>query len=258
MPFARFEPDDDEEAFIRTIKDNYFDDTARLVFADFLEERGDPRGPYMRLQVEYNRMSTEISEMRRKTGKWPAERYGKLNELTHQFHELHSRYGGQWYGPVWWESTHSRGHQFHRGMLLLDGSPIRLASPMYQNALKWGDSVRVSHDGGGMTMLEKALEPNQICRIALSSYTAMMINMRLRLLRWLHRKTKKLPSRVVVLELGNGLSAEAFNLIATLPDRVLAQVKYIQAGESYNDTSNFDECRAALAARDWDGTFSTD
>ncbi len=212
MPFAGFEPDSDELPFIKTIKDNYFDDTARLVFADFLEERGDPRGPYMRLQIEYERLNREAAAIQRKSQSFPTDYYTKLSVVRNQFHELYNRYAGQWYGPVWWEATHSRGHGFERGLLLLDGSPTRLASPLYQDALQWGDSVRVSHDGGGMAMLEKAFEPNQICRVMFASYTAMMINMRLRFLRWLHRKTRRLPSRVVALELGHGLNQEAFDL----------------------------------------------
>jgi uncharacterized protein (TIGR02996 family) len=40
-----------ESGFLRAILDNPADDTPRLVYADWLEERGDPRGEYLRLDV---------------------------------------------------------------------------------------------------------------------------------------------------------------------------------------------------------------
>lgn len=43
----------DDEAFIRAIVDNPGDDTTRLVYADWLDERDDPRGDYMRAEVEW-------------------------------------------------------------------------------------------------------------------------------------------------------------------------------------------------------------
>jgi uncharacterized protein (TIGR02996 family) len=42
----------EEDAFLRTILEHPDDDMARLVFADWLEERGDPRGPFIRLQCQ--------------------------------------------------------------------------------------------------------------------------------------------------------------------------------------------------------------
>src|SRR5205814_1998554 len=41
-----------EEGFLLDIEDHPADDTARLVYADWLEERGDPRGRYLRAEVE--------------------------------------------------------------------------------------------------------------------------------------------------------------------------------------------------------------
>lgn len=42
---------DDEQALIATIRDDPSDNTARLVYADWLEERNDPRAEYLRLVV---------------------------------------------------------------------------------------------------------------------------------------------------------------------------------------------------------------
>ncbi len=44
-------PEDD--AFIRTIVDSPGDDLPRLVYADWLDERGDPRGAYLRAELEW-------------------------------------------------------------------------------------------------------------------------------------------------------------------------------------------------------------
>jgi uncharacterized protein (TIGR02996 family) len=43
----------DDEAFIRRIVDSPGDDTPRLVYADWLDERDDPRGAYLRAEVEW-------------------------------------------------------------------------------------------------------------------------------------------------------------------------------------------------------------
>src|SRR5262245_33050941 len=43
-------------AFLRDIKDNPDDDTPRLILADWLEDRGDPRGRFLRLQAEEARL----------------------------------------------------------------------------------------------------------------------------------------------------------------------------------------------------------
>lgn len=41
-----------EDAFLHTILDNPEDDIPRLVFADWLEEQGNPRGTFIRLQCQ--------------------------------------------------------------------------------------------------------------------------------------------------------------------------------------------------------------
>jgi uncharacterized protein (TIGR02996 family) len=43
------------DAFLRTVLDHPNDDSPRLVYADWLEEQGDPRGEFIRLQIELNR-----------------------------------------------------------------------------------------------------------------------------------------------------------------------------------------------------------
>jgi uncharacterized protein (TIGR02996 family) len=43
----------EDEAFIRAIVDNPGDDLPRLVYADWLDDRDDPRGPYLRAEHEW-------------------------------------------------------------------------------------------------------------------------------------------------------------------------------------------------------------
>lgn len=40
-----------DDAFLRAITENPDDDTPRLIYADWLEERGDPRGEFIRIQI---------------------------------------------------------------------------------------------------------------------------------------------------------------------------------------------------------------
>jgi uncharacterized protein (TIGR02996 family) len=43
----------DDEGFIRAVVDSPGDDTPRLVYADWLDDRADPRGPYLRAEMEW-------------------------------------------------------------------------------------------------------------------------------------------------------------------------------------------------------------
>jgi uncharacterized protein (TIGR02996 family) len=49
----------DEEGFLKAIADDPLDDTNRQVYADWLLERGDPRGEFLRLHCEINRLRRE-------------------------------------------------------------------------------------------------------------------------------------------------------------------------------------------------------
>jgi uncharacterized protein (TIGR02996 family) len=54
----------DHKAFLSAILDNPRDDAALLVYADWLEERGDSRSTYLRTQAEFRKARTE--ELRRR------------------------------------------------------------------------------------------------------------------------------------------------------------------------------------------------
>lgn len=95
-------------AFLQDIKQHPDDDTPRLIFADWLEEHGDPRGHFVRVQCEL--AACVPSEPRRK----PLEK--REQELLAQYRHL-------WLGPLL-EDTASRSlvrvdAQFRRGLLHL-------------------------------------------------------------------------------------------------------------------------------------------
>jgi uncharacterized protein (TIGR02996 family) len=54
----------DEAAFLKAIADNPADETARLVYADFLAERDDPRAAFARLSAEFLRCVRGLAETR--------------------------------------------------------------------------------------------------------------------------------------------------------------------------------------------------
>lgn len=53
----------DEAAFLEAIRANPADDTARLVYADWLDERGDPRAEFIRLRQQYAQLTDRINEL---------------------------------------------------------------------------------------------------------------------------------------------------------------------------------------------------
>lgn len=55
---------DEDEAFVRTIVDRPGDDTARLVYADWLDERDDPRSAYLRAELEWARTGKKVRALR--------------------------------------------------------------------------------------------------------------------------------------------------------------------------------------------------
>jgi uncharacterized protein (TIGR02996 family) len=54
----------EDEAFIRAIVDSPGDDTPRLVYADWLDDRDDPRGPYLRAEHEWARSGKKERALR--------------------------------------------------------------------------------------------------------------------------------------------------------------------------------------------------
>jgi uncharacterized protein (TIGR02996 family) len=54
----------DEAAFLKAITDNPADETARLVYADWLTDHDDPRATFARLSADFLRCVRGLAEMR--------------------------------------------------------------------------------------------------------------------------------------------------------------------------------------------------
>ncbi|MEK6235020.1 MAG: TIGR02996 domain-containing protein, partial [Planctomycetales bacterium] len=67
----------DESAFLREVCDSPLDDAPRLIFADWLEERGDVRGEFIRLQCDLEGMMEHHPE------------YGKAKRKANSLLETH-------------------------------------------------------------------------------------------------------------------------------------------------------------------------
>src|SRR5262249_31741447 len=55
----------EDEVFIRAVVDSPGDDTSRLVYADWLDEHDDPRGPYLRAETDPVRRWTDTRDVPR-------------------------------------------------------------------------------------------------------------------------------------------------------------------------------------------------
>jgi uncharacterized protein (TIGR02996 family) len=91
-------PIDDE--FLETIRANPAADLPRLVYADWLDEQGDPRGEFIRIQCELAKIKDDDPR------RWDLElRQGRLL---------------RWYGWQWWYkpfSPHATRPRFSRGFI---------------------------------------------------------------------------------------------------------------------------------------------
>jgi uncharacterized protein (TIGR02996 family) len=110
-----------DDAFLQDILANPEDDTPRLIYADWLEERGDPRGEFIRVQCRLARMSADD------------KRRPRLEQLEG---ELLERYQDKWLGSV--RPSLARW-SFRRGFLDMIAVP---ASLYLQRAVKCPATVR--------------------------------------------------------------------------------------------------------------------
>ncbi len=102
----------DEESFLQSIWANPADDTKRLVYADWLEERGDPRCEYIRPRLELRKglapansherlnalVPTIEDEWRRRVFCVPKLSIKQFRRVNKPITDLISKWGGQ---PVW-------------------------------------------------------------------------------------------------------------------------------------------------------------
>src|SRR5258708_33957280 len=88
-----------EAAFLEAIAADPDNDALRLIFADYLDERDDPRGEFIRVQVELAGMDED--DARRK-------------ELRRREQALLAAHEEQWLGPC---KPQLKGWDFERGLL---------------------------------------------------------------------------------------------------------------------------------------------
>ncbi|MDB5313301.1 MAG: hypothetical protein JWO38_7503 [Gemmataceae bacterium] len=77
----------DRESFLRAIRATPDDDTPRLVFADWLDDRGDPLGEFVRVQIELHAIRDQLDNPR-------------ARDLTDRESVLLGTHGHDWLGPA--------------------------------------------------------------------------------------------------------------------------------------------------------------
>src|SRR5438067_2086996 len=88
-----------DAAFLRAIREQPDDDLPRLIYADYLDERGDPRGEFIRIQIERPTLPFNV-----------ARRY----ELGARERELLRLHEEEWLGPL---AAVVSNHEFRRGFI---------------------------------------------------------------------------------------------------------------------------------------------
>jgi uncharacterized protein (TIGR02996 family) len=117
-------------AFLQDIKENPEDDTPRLVLADWLEERGDARGEFVRLQCRRARLSEDDPAVRALEGREA---------------ELLKQHRAAWLGVL---AEKAFSTEFRRGLVKVTATARnllskRLAALPPAEALAWVDSLHV-------------------------------------------------------------------------------------------------------------------
>ena len=99
----------DHDSFLRAIISSPHDDLPRLVYADWLDERGDARGRFIRAECEWDSLSTT-------TGSREQNRRNKtkLHQLQQECQLLIARHGKHWARPL---LPFTSSHVFRRGFV---------------------------------------------------------------------------------------------------------------------------------------------
>ena len=96
----------DEARFLARILAEPADDSPRLMYADWLEERADPRGEFIRLQCERAAIGDGAALDKEASARW--------RMLVERETELLAAHGALWSGPI---SELAPTHQFERGFV---------------------------------------------------------------------------------------------------------------------------------------------
>jgi uncharacterized protein (TIGR02996 family) len=121
------------EAFVRTIAEDLYDDAPRLVYADWLEEHGDPD------RAEFIRVQCELEPMR--------DRYeiDRAAELHRREEELLGAHEEEWRGamPKGWDDWERRtSAKFRRGFVDTVSMPVRMFLDLGPGVLRLHPTVR--------------------------------------------------------------------------------------------------------------------
>src|SRR5262245_50289124 len=79
-----------EDGFITAIASDPYDVTAKLLYADWLEEQGDPRAEYLRVAFELASLSEKGSPVRGRKA------LSKVEQLQTRLHQLRSTINAEW------------------------------------------------------------------------------------------------------------------------------------------------------------------
>jgi uncharacterized protein (TIGR02996 family) len=115
-------------AFLQDIKEYPDDDAPRLIFADWLDEHGDPRGEFVRLQCQLARMRVDDP---------------RFEEMGRRQRSLQERHEGDWLRLI---RDVGREWEFRRGLLQCRFGSGNIQWPDYNAAAEnwaWVESVRV-------------------------------------------------------------------------------------------------------------------
>src|SRR5262249_27280351 len=88
-------PMHEEFQFLRSIYNQPDDDALRLIYADWLEERGDPRAEFLRLEVQLHRL--------------PKGAMGRKATLEKHLKKLHPKLDPRWLARMGWVRNLGRG-----------------------------------------------------------------------------------------------------------------------------------------------------
>lgn len=110
-----------EDLYLQAIIENPDDDLPRLIYSDWLEERGDPRAEFIRVQCE-------LTKKEEYTLRW--------RDLTARSTELLKAHKAEWLSPLWGLANHGwfeRGF-VHRATLMLEQFTNGLLAELFQRA----------------------------------------------------------------------------------------------------------------------------
>jgi len=132
---------DDRQAFLNEILANPDDDTPRLIFADWLEEQGDPRGEFIRIQCEMEEVNHHEP---------------LYYELQDRCHALLAAHGEDWASEL---KQDVKKTQFRRGFIetvtVLASRFLKEGAALYQSApIQWLRLNRLKGRGGELAECE--------------------------------------------------------------------------------------------------------